>query len=120
MDYAGAVQLLQQCAQNLAASQKQLLTIVFNLAQDEWLEVRKPCMAYLQLSSKVSASERRREDSGGYMSHSSSASHLIDSSTVSEMCMDLFKGMVPSLQIGEQQGISHAQRLVTALQVNFG
>ncbi len=117
-DLAGVVLLLQECAVTLAASQKALLSILFTLAQDEWPAVAQPCMAFLRSSPEASTSGQDQDGAKcAALRHAAPA--LLGAELVSGLCMDLLLGLGSSLQHGEQQGALHAQRLSTALQVDY-
>ena len=113
---AGVVRLLQECAMTLAASQKLLLSILFTLAQDDWPEVAQPCMAYLRSSPEASTSESEQAGKSS-KTYRHPGPQVLGSEVASGLCMELFSGLAPSLQQGEQQGALHARRLTTALQV---
>lgn len=111
------VQLIKECSVSLAGSQKQLLEILFALAQDDWPDVQRPCIAFLRSSDQPSTSTASARAPQAPAPPQFPAKFLHAPSVVPELCMELVNSLHSSLQRGEQEGTFHGHQLCTALQV---
>ena len=112
--FAGVCDLLQQCENALGDMRKDLIQIIFTLAQDEWTSVSEPCLLYLTDQTKDTVTS----DHSASLNRGSVKPPSLKGDVVAEIFSSLLDGFEEAMQRGEVQGALHAKKTTTAIQVN--